>query len=301
MSVQVRSLIALILAGTVSVLMCAPASIGIAKANGAFSVDQAGVYGNSTLFEGTAVETGKVVSELHLQSGTEVILAAGSRGKVYRDRVVLEKGASQLKAVGKYGVDALGLHVTPLGSSSTIQVALNQPNRVQVSALTGSVQVANSQGVLVATLTSGRALDLDPQAAGGAAASHLTGCLQKKNDKYILTDETTNVTVELQGAGLKDEVGNHIEITGATIPGAMPAKGTSQVISVGNLNRLGKGCSSKAGAAAAAAAGAGGAAAAGISATTVAVVAGVGATAAAVGGLAAAGTFSAAKTPASAQ
>jgi hypothetical protein len=283
--------------------MCAPPAIGIAKANGAFRVDQTGVYGNSTLFEGTAVETGKVISELHLQSGTEVILAAGSRSKVYRNHVVLEKGASQLKAVGTYGVEALGLHVTPIGSSSTIQVALNHPNHVQVAALAGSVQVANGQGVLVATIASGKALDLDPQAAGGAAAAHLTGCLQKTNGKFILTDETTNVTVEVQGAGLDAQAGNHVEIMGAMIPGATPAKGATQVTSVSKITRLGKGCGSKAGAAAAGkaagGAAAGGATGAGISGATVAIIAGVGATGAVVGGLAAAGTFSSSKASAS--
>jgi hypothetical protein len=298
MILHIRCVVALILTGTVSVLMCAPPAIGIAKANGAFSVDQAGVYGNSTLFEGTAVETGKVVSDLRLQNGTELILAAGSRSKVYRDHAVLEKGAAQLKAVGTYGVQALALHVTPIGSSSTVQVALNGSNHVQVAALSGSAQVANGQGVVVATIPAGKALDLDPQAAGGAAAAHLTGCLHKKNGKYILTDETTNVTVELQGSGLDTEVGNRVDITGSMIPGATPAQGATQVTRVSNISRLGKGCGTKAGAAGAAGAARAGAAA-GISITTIAIIAGVGATAAVVGGLAAAGEFSQGKAKAS--
>jgi hypothetical protein len=284
MAFEVRSFLALILVGTVTTLMAGAPAIGVARASGDFRVDQAGVHGNSTLFDGTTVETGKVLSELQLQGGAKVILAADSRGKVYRDRIVLEKGAGQLKAAGAYGVEALGLRVLPDAAGSTFKVALNRSNHLEVAALHGTVHVANAQGVVVASLGAGRTLDLDPQ-AGAAAASQLTGCLQKKNGKYILTDETTNVTVELQGAGLEKEVGNKIEITGAMIPGATPAAGTSQVIKVANFNRVSKGCGISPAAAAAAGGAAAGGAAAGISGTTIAIIGGVGATAATVGGL----------------
>ncbi len=111
---------------------------------------------------------------------------------------------------------------------------------------------------------------------------------------FLMTDETTNVTAELEGEGLAAEGGNKVEITGAADPTGTPASEATQVLRISQMRRLAKGC--VAGKRAAAAAGAGGGAAkpaggagggaAGVSLTTIAIIGGV-AVAAAVGGLAA--------------
>jgi hypothetical protein len=121
----------------------------------------------------------------------------------------------------------------------------------------------------------------------------VSGRLVAKSGHYILTDETTNVTFEITGPGLKKQDMQRVELTGYLDPTATPVSEATQVIRLTGMNRLGAG---------AAAAGAGGAAAGGgglsglaISGTTIAIIGGV-AAAAVVGGLAAAGSFSSAQT-----
>jgi len=79
------------------VALAAPA-IGIVTASGHFNVEGSQVWGNATLFEGTTVETTAASSELALRNGVKVQLAAGSRARIWQNRLVLEKGVAQLAA-----------------------------------------------------------------------------------------------------------------------------------------------------------------------------------------------------------
>lgn len=57
-----------------------------------------------------------------------------------------------------------------------------------------------------------------------------------------MTDEITNVTVELAGAGLDKEKGNHVQITGTMDPTEAPVSGATQYVRVSGVKRLGRGC-----------------------------------------------------------
>ncbi len=285
--------VSLILSGCLAVGQAAPAAIGVALANGSFQVDREKVSGNATIFEGTQIQNGAVPSELRLNGGSRLSLGSGASGRVFRDHLLLEKGEGRFAGSGDFAVRAGSLNIRPEGAGVRGAVQMIGSGKVQVAALAGAVRVTNAQGVLVARLHPGTALEFEPQAAGATAPVRLSGCLQKKGNRYLLTDETTNVTVELEGSGLDSEAGNRVEIVGAANPVAAPA-GASQSVRVAGVKRLAKGCSSAAGKAAkagSAAAGAGAAGAAatagGISGATVAVIGGV-AAAATVGGLAAA-------------
>jgi hypothetical protein len=94
-SVVARSLFASLL---FSVAALAAPAIGIVTASGHFSVEGSQVWGNATLFDGTTVETSAASSELDLRNGVKVHLAAGSRARVWQNRLVLEKGIAQLAA-----------------------------------------------------------------------------------------------------------------------------------------------------------------------------------------------------------
>jgi len=210
--------------------------VGVAKARGDFRVDDATVYRNSTVFEGSTVETATVSAELQLVGGARLLLAPESRSKVYHNRAVLEKGAARFEGTGNYPIEARTLRIVQAGPDSTAQVTIGKTNQVEVSALVGAVQVTNAQGVLVARLMPGTALALNPQE--GTPSTRVAGRLQRKDGRFILTDETTNVTVELQGAGLDAQVGNLVEVTGDAIPGATPVAGTTQVIRVSEIRRI---------------------------------------------------------------
>jgi hypothetical protein len=249
------------------------------------------------------IETAGAPSQFQLNNGIIARLAADTRATVYQKQLILELGQGQVDLTEGYEVEAGSLHVS--GSRDAItRVKLEGDGRVMVASVQGSVRVLNSTGVLLAVVESGRSLNLEPQAAGAMAPTKVTGCLLEKIGKPIVVDQTTSVVLELQGADLKQEVGNRVEITGVAEKSLVTVPGASQVIRVADLKLVAKGgCSSvakkvgaTAGAVAAAAAGtaagAAGAAgaAAGIGAGTVAIIGGV-AIAATVGGLAAAGSL----------
>jgi hypothetical protein len=84
-----------------AICLAAPA-IGIVTASGHFNVEGSQVWGNATLFDGTVIETSAASSELALRNGVKVQLAAGSRARIWQNRMVLEKGIAQLAAPASF-------------------------------------------------------------------------------------------------------------------------------------------------------------------------------------------------------
>jgi len=293
---------AVILCTLTPYLLASGPVIGLVMANGSFQMDRSTIRGNASLLDGSTLETGKAASRLELNNGVHVKLAPESRARVYAARTVLEQGTGELQSSAGYPIEARGLSISPAEANSVAQVRLDGAKTVQVAALSGAVRVTNAQGVVVGNLVAGMGVAFSPQ-AGAPSSTTASGCLLKKADKFILVEQTTNVTLEVQGSGLASELGNRIQITGVAAATAPTVSGASQVVTVSTVNRVARGgCASVAKAVgavagtAAAAAGAAGAAGAGVAAgittaATVAIVGGV-AAAATVGGLAASGTFS---------
>lgn len=286
---------------TVGTVFAASPVIGTVVAKGSFRLDNSTVAGNATLIEGATLETTLASSAIELKSGARLQLGTASKGRVFGDHVVLERGESRLQNGAGFRLEAIGLTIQPETGASAGRVYLTGANRVQVAATNGSFRVLNSRGLLVANVTTGAPLEFEPQQAGGA--SRVTGCLVNRGGRLILTDETTNVTVEVAGPGLAREAGNRVELTGALDPTATPVSEASQFIRITRVTRIARGCSSRPGTPAAAGVGGAGGAAAGkaagtagglfglSTATAVAVIGGV-AAAATLGGLAAADKFS---------
>jgi len=273
----VRVLATITLIGSLALASAAAPAIGLVSAGGSFRVDGARVSGNATLFEGTVIETDRTPSQLQLLHGARMILGADSRGKVYRDRVVLERGQAQIAGSGTFPIEAAALRVLATQPDSTALVTLDGARRLHVSALAGSVRVTNAEGILVANIAPGKALELEQQPAGAAAPSKLTGTLVLRDGHYLLTDETTGVIVELIGENLAGAIGKRVEVTGTLDTSTQPVAGAAQTIKVLALKVLGK--SVAAGAATGAAGGAAKGAATAAATSTIAGVAATGATA----------------------
>ncbi|MBM3746700.1 MAG: hypothetical protein FJW34_12970 [Acidobacteria bacterium] len=266
--------ITLIVVGCLMTIQAAGPAIGVVVTRGSFRIDNSTVWGNGTLFDGTTIETGQASSDLKMSCGARLALAAESRGTVYRDRLVLERGAGQLTGDGAYRMEARSLRILAVTPEASAQVVLTGPDRVQVAALLGPLRVTNDAGVVVANIAAGKALEFEPQAAGAGAPSQLVGTLERRDDHFLLTDRTAAVTVELQGPGLAREVGQCIEVTGTLAAGAQAFSPATQVIRVTQMKR----CSKETAAAVAGAgpgAAAAGAGAAGMTATTKAIIVGV--------------------------
>jgi hypothetical protein len=280
---------------SLGLLSAATSGIGVAMSDGNILINNSSAAGNATIFDGSTLETQAAASQIRLNGGAELRLASDSRGTVFSDHVELQKGSASITG---YSANASGLNVRADGKASAT-VSMRDQGIVEIAALTGSVHIFNAAGLNVANLAPGRALDLRPQDAGANAPSSLTGCAVKAGNNMLLTDETSNVTVQLQGSSVK--TGRRVQITGSMVPNATPASPATQVINVTNVKDVGGACKAGGAAAAAGAAGAGAAAAgAGIGiGTTTAVVAGIAvATGVGLGVAAGTGAFSSTPTPA---
>jgi hypothetical protein len=299
-----KYMMSLFAAGSLLVVSAASPSIGFVKSNGEFRVDGSAVRGNSTVFEGALVETNAARSVIQLEAA-QITLAPDSRVRVYRDRTVLEKGSGSIREGARHIIEAATLRIAPSARDSVVQIDLTSPSRVTVGARGGPAEVRNSSGVLTASLLPGMALAFNPQAAS-AEAVKLTGVIVSHAGAYLLTDETTKVTVQLvDGPEVIKYVGRQVEVTGSSIPGASPLGGASQLVRAVTIKPVGDkrkvaaaaGAAGAGAAGGAAAAGAGAGAAAGISGAAVAAIVGGVAVAGTAGGLAAAGTFSSGSDP----
>lgn len=220
-----------------------PAAIGVAKANGSFRLDSNPVAGNATLFEGNTLETAAASSELQLYSGIRMRLAPDSRGRVFGDRLVLEKGLGELDGGAGYRIEARGLRILAGSPGSAGRVAVTEAHKVQAMALAGWLRVTTADGTVVALVMPAAALEFEPQAVTGAQAPfEMTGCLERRDGQFVLRDPLTGVVEEARGSRLASEVGNMIEVTASVIPGVKPVEGAMEVIQITRLRRISGNC-----------------------------------------------------------
>lgn len=228
--------------GFVAILTAAPDAIGIASGKDAFLVDRAVVRGNATLFEGSVIETRDSAPTLRLGKELELQLGSGSRGKVFRDRLVLEQGAGVLSRSSEGLIQVRNLQVIPGMADSTARVALLSRDRVQVAAIQGEIDVRTLDGRLLAKVSAGRSLDFEPQAASAAPPFQVEGCLVSAEGAFLLTDATTKVSFELRGQDLSRFSGQYVQISATEWTGVKPATGASQVLRVVQIKQLPVGC-----------------------------------------------------------
>ena len=272
-------------------VVAAPASIGFAKSPGNFRVDGSAVRGNGTVFEGAVVETADARSVIQL-ADAQITLAPESRLRVYRDRAVLERGSGSVKDGVHYVIEAATLRIAPSAHASIVQVALTGPMALTVGARGGPAEVRNSSNLLTASVLPGMALAFEPQQAASSVLK-LTGVIESRDGAYFLTDETTKVTVQIEGANIAKQVGKMVQITGSSVPNVNPAGGASQLVRIVAIKQVAAGSAAAAGSGGAGAgAGTSAGASTGLSVAAIGAIIGGVAVAGTLGGLAAAGTFS---------
>jgi hypothetical protein len=268
MLVKVQSAVSLFTCSCLVSLAASPSSIGFVVTSGQAQVDGAVVHGNSTLFQGSEVQTGELASDLMFPGGSNLLLQPGSAVKVYREHAVLERGAVIRHGNQGYALVADGLKVSSLSQQGTIVVGLKDSSHLQVTAQDGVAEVRTPTGMLVARLEPGKALSFAIQVAPQVAPQNssptplpqnppspasgqalppvgaqvtLHGILRKDHPgrygHYLLTDLATNVTYELQGSGLDDLVGASVEATGSIFD-ATPAETASKVVSVSDIHQM---------------------------------------------------------------
>lgn len=207
--------------------------IGMAVSEGQLSVNNSLIDGNANLMNGSVVRTADSPSRLHMKNGAQILLDRNTQAKVLGDRIVLERGVTQISSRNNtsYDLEALGFRVA---TATTGQARVEMQNdRVVVAALNGPVQVSGQDGIVLASVSAGRTLSFEPAAASGK--SEMTGRIQKQGEKFILPDEVSGLKVELNGKGLDREVGQRVRVEGTALSSDDKQ---SQVIQVARVNRL---------------------------------------------------------------
>ncbi len=223
------------------VFMCSYAvagttAIGTASARGDMRVDGYSVNGNATLFDGTVVETGQATAALRLGGGVEIKLGIGSRSTLHRDRIVLEQGASEFAPSSPFSVEAKGLRVTPSEPNSRAVVSMTGLNTVDVAALAGGFQVTNGRGLVLAHLTSGRAMSFAMQAETSGTIK-VEGQLYKEGGHYYILESLSNTRYLLNGKGFFWSEGKEVIITGTVDQRATPTGGAKAVVNVVSMTQ----------------------------------------------------------------
>ena len=217
---------------TVSVAAADSVSIGTVSARGDFRVDSHLVSGNATLFNGSMVETGTATADLRMGTDATITMSTNSRGTLYRDRMVLQQGESELTAPKAFYMEVEGLRVAPSAPKSQGIVSLGSGNTVQVSALSGTFSVTNDHGFVLASIRPGRAMTFAFQSGSSGTAFTGTGKVTFSNGQYYLTLKSTGVKYELKGDGLSNLVGKEVTVTGTRETPTSPTGGSIDIVDI---------------------------------------------------------------------
>lgn len=187
-------------------------SIGTASARGGMRVDNYAVKGNATLFDGSVVETDQASADLRLNKGVEITMSAASRGVLYKDHIVLDRGQSEVTSSGSFQLEANGLRVVPSAPRSRGIVSVKSGNTVEVASLDGNLGVTNEQGIVLANILPGNSFSFAMQAAGTSDFSGV-GVVSFDNGTYYLSTDT-NTRYVLTCKDFRNFVGDKVVAAG---------------------------------------------------------------------------------------
>lgn len=212
-------------------------AIGTINAPGDLRVDGSSVPGNSTLFDGTAIQTGSASAILRLENGTDITMATDSHGVVHRDRLVLLEGKSQLTAANSpFYLEADGLRVKPGSPNAVGVVSVGAANHVEIAALKGELLVLDGAGLPLLHVAPGTTMSLHQASTAAANGTSITevGMVSEENGVYYLTT-SDGTKYEITGKDFHKFVGKKVAITGTLESGAIQGE-SSIVVSQISIN-----------------------------------------------------------------
>jgi hypothetical protein len=216
-----------------SYAMAASPSIGTVTARGYTSIDNFRVEGSGTVFDGSVVETGNSAlssADLRLaKDGAVVTLNVNSRGTIYRDHLLLQRGSVQLGSANAFRVLANGLVVEPSGSDSRGVVGIDDANAVMVEAQKGTIEIKNAAGATVAAVHPGHPLSFSSVSGKSSSEFSAEGTVSSENGHYYFTASETGEKYELKGSNLKSHDGASVVASGI-LEGAAPAAGIAGIL-----------------------------------------------------------------------
>ena len=213
-------------------------SIGTVTANGEIQVDGSAIRSNSTLFNGSVVQTSAVRSDVRLADGSHLVLNPDSRMTLYRDHAVLEQGLTMQRNAGKHAVIANGLKVSSETPNGVVLVDIQNRTHMEVEARSGAADVRTPSGDLVARIEPGKALSFDTAPAKNVSASSIkiAGVLRPVAGHFVLTDTLSGVTFQLQGSNLAAYSGAPVQVIGMVSSVVPTISGASRVVDVSDAS-----------------------------------------------------------------
>lgn len=172
--------------------MAASPPIGTVTAHGETRIDHYAVNSSGTVFDGSVIETELSDADLRLASnGAVVTLFSNSRGILYRDHFVLDRGKIKLSSSKPFSVQAGNLAVVPDGDSSGV-VTVEDNNSVVVMTEKGTLDVRNAAGTRIAQVHSGLSFT-----STGKASSAIGETVPSRNNQHDLPAVDANVVPSL--------------------------------------------------------------------------------------------------------
>lgn len=215
-------------------------SIGTVTTNGDVQVDGSTLRSNSTLFNGSVVQTSAARSDVRLSDGAQVVLNPDSRMTLYHDHAVLEQGLTMQRDAGKHAVIANGLKVTSESPDGVVLVSVQNSTHMEVAARTGTADVRTPAGDLVARIEPGKALSFQtvPGETASTPSVKISGILRPVAGHYVLTDAQSGVMFQLRGANLAAYSGTPVQVSGMVASAVPTVPGASHLVDVSDTSPL---------------------------------------------------------------
>jgi hypothetical protein len=208
-------------------LAASPSMIGTVTVRGETKIDNHEVQGSGTVFDGSLVETGQSISsgaDLRLENKAVITLSRDSRGTLYRDHFMLQRGTAQIGSTDSFRIEANGVLVVPAEAQSSGIVSIDPANSVTVEAKNGTLEIRNASGADVARVHTGNALTLSSVADKSTAEFSATGTVSSEDGRYYLDSAETGMKYEVTGENLKDYEGTSVVASGVLQSAATSAR-----------------------------------------------------------------------------
>jgi len=212
-------------------------SIGSVTARGETRIDNQQVQGSGTVFDGSVVETGQSISsgaDLRLANNLEITLSRDSRGTLYRDHFMLQRGTAQLGSTDSFRVQASGVVVVPTEAHSSGIVSIDPANSVTVEAKNGTLEIRNSSGASVALVRPGHPLTFSSLTGKSLTEFSATGTVSSENGRYYLNSTETGMKYEMKGDNLQNYDGTSVVASGV-LEAATPAAGVAGLLQASSI------------------------------------------------------------------
>jgi hypothetical protein len=220
-------------------------SIGSVTARGETKIDNYEVRGSGTVFDGSVVETGQSISseaDLRLANDAKVTLWRDSRGTLYSDHLVLERGTAQLGSTDSFSVQANGLVVVPVEAHSSGVISIDPAKSVTVDAKDGTLEIRNSSGAGVARVRAGHPLTFSSVNGKSPADFSAMGKVSSEKGRYYLDSSETCMKYEVKGDNLQSYDGASVVASGV-LEAAEPTAGIAGIILANSIRSSNAGLS----------------------------------------------------------